>query len=149
MDTRSSTTPTHENEGEMGTPQSGQAWTETEIEAALDVYFDMLSLELNGRDFVKSDYRRRLEERLPARSKKSIEFKWCNTSAVLDEMGLPWIDGYAPMPNYQQKLREAVVRNAVDRWLRRPQENDRTPHALPPESDVRDSVAPNSYGYSR
>ncbi len=104
----------------MTTPEAGHPWTEAEIEEALDVYFEMLSLELNGYDVVKSDYRRRLQEQLPARSKKSIELKWCNTSAILDEMGLPWIRGYVPLSNYQKKLRQAVHDRAIDDWLRRP-----------------------------
>ncbi len=104
----------------MVVPRAGQPWTEGEIDAALEVYLEMLRFELNGHDFVKSDYRRRLQEQLPVRSKKSIELKWCNISAILDEMGLPWIKGYVPMPNYQRKLREIVQRAAIDDWLRRP-----------------------------
>ncbi len=98
----------------MTTPQAGQPWTDREIEAALDVYFEMLALDLKGRDFVKADYRTRLEDELPVRSKKSIELKWCNVSAVLDEMNLPWVDGYKPMPHYQAKLGPMVVE-----WLHR------------------------------
>ncbi len=110
----------------MVIPRAGQPWTQEEIDAALDVYLEMLRLDLNGLDFVKSDYRKRLHEDLPVRSKKSIELKWCNISAILDEMGLPWIGGYVPMPNYQQKLRETLRRTAVDEWLMQPPPRGRT-----------------------
>ena len=42
------------------------------------------------------------------RSKKSIEFKHMNISAVMDALGLPYIDGYKPLGHYQEALFEAV-----------------------------------------
>ena len=71
-------------------------------------------LELESRDYVNAEVRRELEPRLPARTKKSIELKWCNVSAVLDEADLPWVSGHKPLPHYQRKLR-----SAVDGWLQR------------------------------
>jgi hypothetical protein len=41
---------------------------------------------------------------LPARSKASIEYKHCNISAVLVELGVPPLAGYRPPFNYQQLL---------------------------------------------
>ena len=38
----------------------------------------------------------------------SIEFKHQNISAVLDEMGLPWISGYKPARNYQNAIFDAI-----------------------------------------
>ena len=92
----------------MAKGEPGQPWTDAEIDQALDVYFTMLALDLEGKEFVKSEYREQLEVQLPARSKKSIELKWCNISAVLDEGGLPWLDGFKPLSNYQRKLKPAV-----------------------------------------
>ena len=96
----------------MADGQAGSSWTEREVQVVLDAYFQMLLWELDGRAFVKADVRGGIGSELPARSNKSIEFKWCNVSAVLDEMDLPWIQGYRPLPNYQRSL----VRR-VDDWL--------------------------------
>jgi hypothetical protein len=43
-----------------------------------------------------------------------VEFKYQNISAVLNELGLPWISGYKPKENYQNALFPAV-----DRYLSR------------------------------
>ncbi len=100
---------------------AGKPWNNDEIEIAIDAYFTMLMWELDGRDYVKAEVRAELEPRLPARSPKSIELKWCNISAVLDESGRPWIAGFKPLPNYQRKL-PAVI----DAWLGRHAEVRRT-----------------------
>lgn len=90
-----------------------EPWTDAEIEIALEAYFTMLLLEKRGVDVVKKEHVRRAGSLLPDRSAKSIEFKWCNISAVLDEVDLPWIDGYKPLPHYQQRLRQLTLH-----WLR-------------------------------
>ena len=41
-----------------------------------------------------------------------MEFKHQNISAVLEELGLPWIPGYKPKRNYQ-----AAIFDAIDRYL--------------------------------
>jgi hypothetical protein len=46
------------------------------------------------------------------RTHRSVEFKHQNISAVLEEMGLPWILGYKPKRNYQ-----ASIFGAIDRYL--------------------------------
>ena len=92
----------------MTEPQTGQPWTDQEVDVAVNVYFEMLGRQERGESFVKAEYRRKCENQLPARSGKSIEYKWCNVSAVLDEMDEPWIDGYKPLPNYQKALRRTI-----------------------------------------
>ena len=67
----------------------------------------MLEHEQTGEAFRKSEHRRDLME-TTGRSKKSIEFKHMNISAVLDVLGLPYIEGYRPLGNYQKALFEAV-----------------------------------------
>lgn len=42
------------------------------------------------------------------RSEQAIEFKHANISAVLIELGLPYISGYKPRGNYQQLLRDEI-----------------------------------------
>jgi hypothetical protein len=46
------------------------------------------------------------------RTHRSVEFKHQNISAVLEELGLPWIPGYKPKRNYQ-----AAIFDAIDRYL--------------------------------
>lgn len=67
----------------------------------------MLELEARGEIYTKAEFNAKLRDRV-SRSKKSIEFKHENISAVLDEFGLPWIEGYKPKRNVQQLLREVV-----------------------------------------
>ena len=46
------------------------------------------------------------------RTHRSVEFKHQNISAVLDELGMPWIPGYKPKRNYQN-----AIFDAIDRYL--------------------------------
>ncbi len=89
-------------------------WSDTEVEAAVADYFSMLWLQLKGQKYNKAQHRRALMERLNNRSKSSVELKHQNISAVLIEMGIPYIDGYKPRFNYQRSLLPA----AVDDFLR-------------------------------
>ena len=98
----------------MSEPVAGKPWTDPEIEAALDSYFTMLLWEQDGRSFAKAEVREELSPRLPERSKKAIELKWCNVSAVLEGMGLPWVTGFKPLYHYQRRPAEVVAA-----WLER------------------------------
>jgi hypothetical protein len=84
-------------------------WSESEVEAAVEDYFNMLRLELAGRKYSKTEHRRALMEQLNNRSNGSVELKHQNISAVLIEMGIPYIDGYKPRSNYQRSLLPAAV----------------------------------------
>ena len=90
--------------------KTGRPWTDSEIELAVASYFRMLLYQRIGYEFSKTEMRRALKEQLRVRSDKAIDFKWCNVSAVLAEMGLPWIEGFKPLPHLQQSLRLAVHR---------------------------------------
>lgn len=89
--------------------ETGKAWTRWEIDAAVAAYLDMLRNEQRGAPYVKASVVRDVGRLLPARSKGSIERKFQNVSAILDEAGLPWIDGYKPLSNYQDELAVAVM----------------------------------------
>ncbi|MDQ8698164.1 DUF3883 domain-containing protein [Hyphomicrobium sp. LHD-15] len=82
-------------------------WTTGELILIVTDYFSMLDAELAGRAYSKAEHRRALLE-LVKRSEGSIEFKHQNISAVLQDLGLPWIPGYKPRSNYQNALLEAV-----------------------------------------
>lgn len=84
------------------------AWSQAEIEATVADYFEMLRLELQGRPVNKTAHRQDLKRQLPNRNESAIEFKHPNISAVLIEMGLPYIAGYKPRFNYQHALVAAV-----------------------------------------
>lgn len=89
-------------------------WSDSEVEAAVEDYFDMLRLELGGHKYNKTEHRHTLMERLDNRSNGSVELKHQNISAVLIEMGVPYIDGYKPRHNYQRTLLPAAVANFLE-----------------------------------
>lgn len=83
-------------------------WTREEVEAIVDDYFHMLTQELAGQTYNKTEHRRTLSRKLDGRSDGSIERKHQNISAVLLEVGCPYISGYKPLPNFQALLFEVV-----------------------------------------
>ncbi len=87
----------------------GDSWSNTEVQLIIADYFKMLSAELRGEPYSKAEHRRALKPLLQNRSDGSIEFKHQNISAVLIEVGQPYIKGYLPRFNYQQILVEAVI----------------------------------------
>lgn len=85
------------------------SWTREEVEATVSSYFDMLHAELSGSPYSKADCRRKLLPLLNDRTAQSIEFKHVNISAILIELGFPFISGYKPRSNYQRLLYEVVA----------------------------------------
>lgn len=90
-------------------PSPGSHWTTHEIAEVVSSYFQMWRLEQSGERYAKKPYRDILLDLLPARSVGSIEYKLQNVSAVLDEVGFPWIRGYKPARNYQQLLVDQIA----------------------------------------
>jgi hypothetical protein len=82
-------------------------WTPSELNAIVADYFAMLALELAGKSYSKTEHRNALRQVIK-RSPGSIERKHENISSVLQQLGLPWIRGYKPLPNIQDSLVEAV-----------------------------------------
>jgi Domain of unknown function (DUF3883) len=89
----------------------GKPWNDDELDAIVADYFSMLKSELSRQPFVKSHHSAVLMQQI-GRTLGSVEFKHQNISAVLEELGLPWIVGYKPMRNYQ-----ASIFGAIDRYL--------------------------------
>jgi hypothetical protein len=83
-------------------------WTKEEVALIVQDYFRMLAVELQEQHYNKTAYRKGLLPLLNGRSEGSIEFKHQNISAVLANMGLPFIKGYKPRANYQQLLEDEV-----------------------------------------
>jgi len=74
----------------------------------------MLDQELRGVAFNKSDARRRLHSILTGRSEGAIERKHQNISAILIELGFPYVSGYKPLSNYQRLLYDVVHDRLLD-----------------------------------
>ena len=89
-------------------------WSNTEIDLILADYFSMFGEELRGQNYSKAQHRRALLPQLINRSKGSVEFKHQNISAVLANMGQPYIKGYLPRFKYQKLLEEKVVKYLND-----------------------------------
>src|SRR5713101_1028440 len=89
----------------------GTHWQNDELDAIVADYFAMLEADLSGRPYVKSRHSAALMARI-GRTHRSVEFKHQNISAVLDELGMPWIPGYKPKRNYQN-----AIFGAIDRYL--------------------------------
>lgn len=91
-------------------------WSREEVEAIVADYLKMLTLELTGQSFNKTAHRRLLQTKLNGRSDASIEFKHCNISAAMIDLGFPYIRGYQPRANYQAllgQIAEEQVMSAV------------------------------------
>lgn len=83
-------------------------WSQYEIDLIVADYFQMLTLEIKGLSYNKSERRKALQQLLNNRSEGSIEFKHQNISAVLVKHGLPFIAGYKPRFNLQRSLEVSV-----------------------------------------
>lgn len=102
-----------ENDTTIGTAENtdlrGQDWTPAEVSSLVRDYFTMLLKELYGVDYSKTEHRTRLLPQLCGRSHASVQRKCQNVSAVLVQHGLPYIDGYKPLGNYQALLASETV----------------------------------------
>ena len=89
-------------------------WSNIEVELIVADYFSMLDSELRGVAYTKSEHRRAILPVLKNRSEGSIEFKHQNISAVLINLGQPFIKGYLPRFNYQKALEDVVLDYLID-----------------------------------
>lgn len=93
-------------------------------------YLAMLASELGGESYNKAAHNRALQRVLGRRTHGSIERKHQNISAVLIDLGFPYIEGYKPLGNYQDLLR-SVIEDRLD-GERRLQEIVATAVVAPP-----------------
>ncbi|HXE42921.1 MAG TPA: DUF3883 domain-containing protein, partial [Candidatus Baltobacteraceae bacterium] len=84
-------------------------WSQAEVEATVSDYFEMLAMELRGEAFNKAEHNRNLQKLLSNRSRKAVDYKHSNISAIMVELGYPYIDGYKPLKNYQNLLYRVVA----------------------------------------
>ncbi len=89
-------------------------WSNIEVAVIVADYFSMLSKELVGIPFNKSEHRRSILGMLQGRTGGAIEFKHQNISAALIKHGLPYIIGYKPMSHYQEELVDTEISNYLN-----------------------------------
>ncbi|MGL4264183.1 MAG: hypothetical protein ACRCV5_21695 [Afipia sp.] len=78
----------------------GSNWTTDQVAIVVANYFEMLDRDRQGIKIVKAELYKRLAPEV-GRSIKSVEWKLRNVSAVLEQIGIPWIPGLLPAHNYQ------------------------------------------------
>lgn len=131
----------------------GTPWTPFEVEAAVADYFAMLEKEVRGEAYSKAEHNRALRTQLQSRSTGSVEYKHQNISAVLIELGLPYIEGYKPAGNYQGILLDVVRSQAASarNLLNLVAKEVAKPATAPTVDDIlrRLVAAPSSSGESR
>jgi len=95
---------------------TGADWSDAEVRATVEDYLVMLRAELSGQTYSKAAHRRALSQKLNAkRTASAIEFKHQNISAAMLDLGLPYIQGYKPMGNYQAALSGEIRRRVETR----------------------------------
>jgi hypothetical protein len=87
----------------------GNDWTDQELDLIVADYFSMRDAEICGESYDKTQHRRNLMGQID-RSNSSIEFKHHNISAVLQQLDLPWINGYKPRAHFQKSIIDAIER---------------------------------------
>jgi hypothetical protein len=93
---------------------TGSDWTHEEVALTVADHLSMLTKEFSGQRYSKTNHRRQLMSRLPGRSEGAIEFKHANISAVMLELGYPYLRGYQPRANFQRSvLLEEVARQVA------------------------------------
>jgi hypothetical protein len=88
---------------------TGSSWSPQEVDLTIEDYFAMLLAETEGKPYSKVEHFRALGQKLDDRTKGSIERKHQNISAILRGLGIPPIDGYKPLGNYQHLLEKKVI----------------------------------------
>ena len=111
----------------------GTHWQADELDAIVADYFEMLNAELAGQKYSKLAHSKILMDQI-GRTHRAVEFKHQNISAVLDELGMPWIRGYIPKRNYQNAIFDAIDRHLTST----PEVLDRVPEqpAMAPDANV-------------
>lgn len=90
-------------------PPDRSNWSHEEVQLVVADYLAMLTLELTGQPYNKTARRNALLPKLNGRTASSIEFKHCNITAVMLQLGFPPLRGYQPRSNFQKALVEAVT----------------------------------------
>ncbi len=88
----------------------GRGWSMQEVRDTVADYMSMLKCQLRDEEFIKTEHNKMLREKLHGRSVSAVEYKHQNISAILTELGYPYVIGYQPnYANYQKLLKEMVT----------------------------------------
>jgi len=128
----------------MSSAPPRQAWSRLEVEAIVEDYFRMLELYLAGIPFKKSSHREALLQKLPGRTRGSVEMKHQNISAVLTNAHFQYLPGYLPAFNYQQLLEDVVLDRLPEKrqLLKLAEESADATTVLPEVADVLKILTP-------
>lgn len=104
--------------GYLDEDRSDKPWSDAELRTCVVAYRRLWEAEQRGEKLNKSELRREaLADGLSGRVKGSYEFRMQNISALLDELGLPFVLGYLPRKNVGSlKMRLVSIINDV--WQR-------------------------------
>lgn len=93
-------------------------WTDRELLTCVIAYRTLWDAEQRGEKLNKSELRREaLADGLVGRAKGSYEFRMQNISALLDELGMPFVRGYLPRKNVGN-LKPRLISIINDVWNR-------------------------------
>lgn len=102
-------------------PQPQQPWTDEELEASVDLYLLITEHRREGTPIVLThEYDRVRRGVLSGRSQKSVEYRLCNISAVVESMGLEWTKGFAPARSVGEGVKARIRTIIEDRLGRDP-----------------------------
>lgn len=91
-------------------PTETQLWSDAELVSAVDAYLGMLSHQIAGKHINKAAIMRQLQGgALQRRSASSISRRMSNISAVLYELKMPQVQGYAPLANVGSAVKLKVI----------------------------------------
>ena len=97
------------------------AWSDDELEACILAYRRLWLAQQSGEKTNKSALRRQvLETSLPNRSETAYERRLQNISAVMDDLGLPYVEGYLPLRNVGS-VKPRLIRLINRHWSREAQ----------------------------
>ena len=85
-----------------------EGWSDEELAGAVDAYQVMLQSEAIRRPYNKRQIYRELSNRF-GRTDKAFEYRMQNISAVLSELGKPWVSGLKPAGNVGENVKQRIV----------------------------------------
>ena len=89
-------------------------WTDKELKQSILAYFQMLNYEKQKTPYVKIEFNRKLQAKLPDSTQSSIEYRWQNISSVLNDHKLTYIKGYKPAKNVGANVKERIWKSIKD-----------------------------------
>lgn len=101
-----------------GIGDAGAGWTAAELEASVQAYHMLWVAQQAGRGMNKSALRREVvQQAMPNRSEGAYERRMQNISAVMDELGLPFAQGYLPLKN-MGAVKSQIIELINEHWKR-------------------------------